>query len=507
MNLCFGLTDECVRRISRQALSKGHQLQESAKECIGTISKVLSNCSGKLLSGPLVLMMKRLAKHVGLRDACSDILTKMKPSAMNEYLTTLMNCFMHTDNAAAPQQVSAGDGDDDLPSASANGGFSLKGATRDQILNEMQKAIKSSPMSIDEAIYIAKFLMVNGLFELDAEVHYNEQVLEDARKCSPPVASETKQLCCQCLVSMLPTLQWGVAKNCTKEEALLYRINQFIVSCKDLDGVDLVSDYSEREEHCHQTLTELTSYLMELLEGKREETKGTGTSKDCRNLVSSLLLSIVLSVYLWIEPGSIQSDTVDDFARFVAEAFGGKVEEVSESDSEVSLEEMEGPESNGGVKMVATSAKESHYTDSLSSMLLGISSKGTAPLKGKLLQDTAVYVFNSFASEMHLSGWLDILNSMNQFMRARGISNELDEEDSGSDLSDTPSNVKADEESDEEDESLEASPSNGAGTELRFEEVWFTSQTWPNQDTDSHSTLNSKELLNIFVYGIRHACH
>lgn len=382
-----------------------------------------------------------------------------------------MNYFVNAKDATALQQLAADDSDDGLPSG--GGVFSLKEASRDEILDELRKTTKSVQLTVDEAVHVARFLLANGLFELDSQVCYSEQALEEASKCSPPVTPETKQLCCQCLVSMLPTLQWAVAKCETKEEVLLAGINQFVVDCKESNGVDLVADYGEREEACHQTLAELTGYLTDLLADKRKKMEETGSSKDCKKLDSLLLLCSVLSLYLWIVPGSVHSDTVDDLARFVAEAFGGEVEEISESDSDVSLDEERSPGDKGVSKAgVATVVKEKgRYTDSLASMMLGISSRTTAPLKGKLLHDTAIFVFNSFGSDMQVSGWLDILTAMNQFMQARGIDSESDDEDDTSGMDETLPMPGAIDESEEEDHSLEASPSNKTGTELSFDEV------------------------------------
>ncbi|GMH39362.1 hypothetical protein BSKO_07260 [Bryopsis sp. KO-2023] len=428
------LGDNFLPRIVHQASTEDDALMASAKECLKAIKKTLHREADSLTSGPTLVLLQRLSKHKDLADVCESILVKSDSSQVDSYLSTLMGQFLFASNAPDIRTPFDDDSEDE---ATYGYHFSLEHATRDEILKEIAKVSKMVKWNFKSIMAVVQFLVTHGIFRLDSGVEFENSVLIEASKCSPPISAGVKEACKRCLASILPILQYGTVKCDVKEEMLLVMTNQFIADCNELEGVSLSTTFTDAQANSLDVVIGLTDHLADVLVEHRSKHGNEKEEAQGRKILSLLELCLTFCLYLWIAPESVQSNLVDDLARVVAEGFGLEVEEVSEEDSGSELSEVSDSQENGGAAtggkeeeddedMPSSSGEDHHYADGLVQVVLSINARSTAPLKGKFLRDQAMFVFCSFARDISLTGWLEMLDALNQGALSKGFDPEVD---------------------------------------------------------------------------------
>lgn len=446
------LSDDFVRRIARQSQSSEDAMHLSAVECVKAINQHLKKNGGSLLNGSNILMLRRLVKYNPFKDVCQYILLNVEKHEINGQIASLLTQFSHAENA--PRKLVGSLEDDEEEATAGNEAHSPRGASRGELLRELEKASKDVEWNFGDSLEVAQFLVVNGIFEIESENKYVNSVLERAKRFNHQLSSDVRGLCCQCLISILPMMQWAISKSGVKEEMLLKMINQFIIDSLDCDGVELVVALTPEDDKCTTVLSEVTSHLHDIISICREQEKN-GALRE-KQILSMLQLCGTLSLYHWLAPESVEMELVNEIPGIVVGAFGGRIEEVSASDSDIDVESTAdgfeaNEEINGASK--ATSGEEmavvshsDHYTDSLVDLILSINTRSTHPLKPKSIRDQVYFVCCSFASEITVRGWLEVFAAMKQSFQSRGPKSGSAEEES-----DIDSSEAADESNDEMD--------------------------------------------------------
>lgn len=478
---CFCLPpDEFVRRIVRQSQSSEDTLHLSAVECVKAVSQNLQKNSESLSGGLNVLMVRRLAKYNPFKDVCQCVLVNTDKREMNGYIASLLTQFSHADNMVRGWRSTSEQDDEEVLTGVQK--FALATASRMEILRELERASKEVEWSFGEALEVAQFLVANGIFEIDPEVKHGNKILEQSKRFNRQVSHDVKKSCCQCLISILPILQWAISKSSIKEEMFLKMVNQFAADSLSSEGVELLLASTPEEDNCRTTLAEVTAHLYDLV-GASQAQKNTDSPHE-KQVLSMLQLCSTLYLYHWLAPESIEMDLVNDIPGVVVGAFGGSIEEVSASESDVDEESSDAEietneneaETNGTSEIKnrekAAVDRPEHYTDSLVDLILSINTRSTVPLKGKFLRDQVYFVCCAFASEITVHGWMEVFTAMRESLQSRApvAGSEDEDENDQEDLGD------ADESMDKEDDVEHASTLGGVdeaqrGIELGQHEV------------------------------------